>query len=703
MARTVGDGVPGHTVGGPVRGSVSVRLGPLRAAMAIRLPWQIGIVVAAGAVLAGSSVPPRPAGGAVQPVRPQDDLYEHVNADWVAGTPIPADRVSHTAFTELGDKVERDILGIIEEVAARTDRRQGSNAQQIADLYRSVTDVGVIEAQGAAPMREALRRIEAIESPRALAAEAGHLSAIAAGGPFAGAVGADPEDTRRLIVQVSQGGILLPERETYFGTDARSAALRTAYESYLATLFRLIDREDPRADARAVFALETELARAHQPAGGPGAVGLPRRVTFAELAREMPGFDWEAWGRPQGMTRGGAILLAQPAFFKQFAALVPTVPLDTWKSWLTTRYLTFASAFVSDAFGNARFEFFGRLLTGQDAPRPRWKRGVGLVNGYLADAVGRLYVERHFTPESRSLVAALAARVRSAFREAIAASDWMTPAARRAALAKLDALDVRIGYPEAWRDYRGLVVKPDDLLGNVQRAQLFEHRAGMARTIARDDPRHWPVGAQTVNAVYRPAANEIVLPAGILLPPFFDPRGDDALNYGALGGVIGHELTHGFDARGRRFDSTGAARAWWRRADEEAFLTRAVALADQFGAYAPLNGARVDGALTLAENVADLGGLAIAFRAYKLSLNGKPSPVIDGRSGEQRVFIGWARAWRARVRDDYLRQTLLTEPHAPARYRVNGPASNLVEFYDAFGVRPGDGLYRDPSRRVRVW
>ena len=673
--------------------------------MPIRLP-RLTLALAAAALVAAVDGQ-RP--GGIDPgeldaaTRPQDDLYAHANARWGADTAMPADRVSYNAFTELSDKVEHDIHQIIKDASADA-AKGGQAARQIADLYRSVTDEATIEAQGAAPMREALGRINAVNSPSALAAEAGHLSAIAAGGPFAGTIGNDPEVPGRFIVQVTQGGILLPERDTYFRTDARSVALRAGYAAYLTTLFRLIERPDPAADAAAILALETELARAHVTAAESRDLSKrASRFTFAQLSREMPGFDWEAWGTPQGMTRGGAVMLAQPSFFKAFAALVPAVALDTWKLWLAARYMTFASPFVSDAFGDARFEFFGRILTGQQEPRPRWKRGVGLVNGYLGDSAGRLYVEKHFPPSSRTRVEALVSRVRAAFKEAIADAEWMTPAARRAAIDKLSALKVRVGYPDAWRDYRGLVVKPDDLLGNVQRAQLHVHSIQMARAAAADDPRQWPVGAQTVNAYYSPATNEIVLPAGILQPPFFDADADDAVNYGAIGGVVGHELAHGFDLQGRRFDGTGAARDWWKPEDEQAFVARAVMLVNQFNAYAPLEDARVNGQLTLGENAGDLGGLAIAYRAYTMSLGGKPSAVIDGRTGEQRLFIGWAQAWRAKVRDDYLRQSLLTDLHAPARYRVNGPASNLQEFYEAFGVKPGDRLYREPSARVRIW
>ena len=637
-------------------------------------------------------------------VRPQDDLYAHVNAGWLARTAIPTDRVSYNSFTELDDKVERDVLAIITEVSGRAGRREGSPAQQIADLYRSVTDQASIESQGAAPLGPRLGRIVAIKSTSDFAAEAGQLSAMGAGGPFAGTIGPDPQDPQRPIVEVTQGGILLPERDAYFRADARSAAIRTRYEEYLATIFRLIGRPNPAADAKAVFALEVELAGLHwTPAEARDPEKGVRRFTFAQLSREMPGFDWEAWGRPQGMTPAGDIILAQPSFFKGFAALVRARPLETWRLWLAARYITWASPFVSDAFGNARFEFFGRALTGQEVPRARWKRGVGLVNGYLGDAVGRLYVERHFPASSKARVDALVSRIRSAFRQAIGDAEWLTPATKRAALGKLSKLRTRIGYPDEWREYRGLVIKPDDLLGNIQRAMAFDAAARMGRVNAPDDPRHWPIPPQTVNAAYRPESNEIVLPAAILQPPFFDAAADEAVNYGAIGGIVGHELTHGFDARGRRFDSDGAERDWWKPEDEQAFLTRAGALVAQFSAHDPIDGARVNGDLSLSENVADLGGLAVAYRAYRASLGGRSSPVIDGLSGEQRFFMGWARVWRAKVRDDFVRQLMLTDPHAPARFRVNGPASNLREFYEAFALEPGDTLYRDPARRVRIW
>ena len=672
--------------------------------MPIRLPRPIFVLAAAALVAAVHGQ--RPSG--IDPgeldaaIRPQDDLYAYANAHWEAGSVMPADRVSYNTFTELSDKVEQDIHQIIKD-ASTHGANGGHAARQVADMYRSVTDLATIEAQGGEPMRPQLRRIDAIRNGSGLAAEAGRLSANAAGGPFAGTVGTDPEDPARLIVQVAQGGTLLPERDAYFRTDARSIQIRAAYEQYLATVFKLIDRPDPVADAKRVMALETAIARLQLPAADARLTAGAARYTFAQLAREMPGFDWRAWGQPQGLTRTGAVILSQPPFFKGFAALVASEPIESWKLWLAARYITWASPYVSDAFGDARFEFFGRLLTGQEAPRPRWKRGVGLVNGYLGDAVGKLYVERHFPRSSRDRVAGIVADVRAAFRQALGESTWMTPSTRRAAIDKLSKLRTRIGYPDAWRDYRGLVVKPDDLLGNIQRAQDFDNTYRMARIAAADDPRQWPVTPQTVNAFYSPATNEMVLPAALLQPPFFDPAADDAVNYGAIGGVVGHELAHGFDARGRRFDGDGNSRDWWHPEDERNFQAIATAIVEQFNTYSPLEGVFVDGRFTLTENLADLGGLAVAYRAYKLSLRGRPSGVADGLTGEQRFFIGWSRAWRAKVRDAYVRQLMLTEQHAPARFRVNGPASNLEEFHAAFDVRPTDKLYRAPSRRVRLW
>ncbi len=434
---------------------------------------------------------------------------------------------------------------------------------------------------------------------------------------------------------------------------------------------------------------------------------VPAKLSLRALEREMPGFDWSSWARPQGIDRTGYVVLNQPSFFKGFAALVATAPagtsIETWKAWLLARVLTAAAPYLTSALSDARFEFFGRVLSGQELPRTHWKRGVSLVNGFLGDAVGRLYVEQHFPASSKARAEALVATLVAAFREAIAEAAWLSEPARRSALSKLSRLSTKVGHPDRWRDYRGLVIKPDDLFGNVQRARQFDAEYKLRRLTASDAGREWLMTPQTINASYNPILNEVVVPAAMFQPPLFDPEADDAANYGAIGAIVGHELGHGFDDRGRQLDGAGRALNWWTASDAEAFEAKAQALVAQFNAFSPIAGARVNGLVTLRENVNDLSGLAIAWRAYTMSRRGKPSPVIDGFTGEQRFFLSWAQAWKGRVRDEYLRQMLLSTPHAPPEFRANGPASNMPAFHEAFGTKPGDGMYRAPDGRVVIW
>jgi putative endopeptidase len=672
---------------------------------------RLRILVAVAAVTALAGAMPRAQGprsglevtGFDRSVAPQDDLYRHVNAGWLARVTIPGDRVTYGAFAELLDKTEQDLRAIIEEVAARPNRPRGSAAQQIADLYTSVVDEARIEHLGAAPIQPELERISAIRSTRDVAAEAGYLSSIAAGGPFGGTVGIDPLNSGAPVVRITQGGTLLPDRDYYLKDDPALAAIRLKYLQYLTHIFELTGRAAPADDARAVLALETSLARIEwTEAETRNSPATYTRFTLRQLAVEMPGFDWAAWARPQGIDRSPAVILAQPSFFKAFAALVPDVPIATWQAWLLSRYVTAAAPYLSRPFDLARFDFFGSILTGQELPRTRWKRGVSMVNGYLGDAIGKLYVEKHFLPAARDRVQRILANVIQAYREALRDCEWMTPQAKREALDKLAAISTGVGYPARWRDYTGLTIRPDDPLGNWQRALKFDGQSKLG-DIGGSAGGEWALPPQTVNAYYSAAGNEIVLPAAILQPPVFDLAADDAVNYGAVGSLMGHEIGHAFDDRGRRFDGAGAVRNWWTDRDASAYQERLARLAAQMDAYEPLPGLRVNGALTAAESMGDLGGLAIAFRAYKLSLKGKPSSVIDGLTGEQRFFMGWARIWRSKERDEYLRSTLQTNAYLPAAFRANAAAGNLDGFYDAFGVKPGNRLYRAPAERVRIW
>ena len=636
-------------------------------------------------------------------VQPQDDLFRYVNGAWLKRTVIPDDRVTYGAFAEIVDKTDLDLRRLIEETAARPNRPRGSPAQQIADLYTSMTNVAEIERRGAAAIRPQLERFDAMRTARDVAVEAGYLSSIAAGGPFGGLVGIDPLNPGAPVVRITQGGILLPDRDYYLRDDESLASIRDAYVKYLTRIFELTARATPADDARAVLAFETALARiSWTEAESRNLSATYTRFTLRQLAADMPGFDWAAWARPQGIDRSPAVIIAQPSFFKAFAALIPQTPISTLRAWLLARYVTAAAPYLNHDFDIARYDFFGVTLTGQERPRERWKRGVSMVNGFLGDALGRLYVEKHFPDSTRARVQKILVNVIAAYREALKTADWMSPAARREGLEKLSALSTGVGYPGQWRSYRGLDIAPDDLLGNWQRALTFENQYRLGN-IAGTAGGEWGFPPQTVNAYYSPGANEIVLPAAIFQPPLFDAAADDAVNYGAAGSLIAHEIGHAFDDRGRRYDGSGAVRDWWTPADAQRFAERTGLLAAQLDRYEPLPGLRVNGALTLAESLADLGGLTVAFRAYRMSLKNGQSPVIDGLTGEQRFFMGWAQMWRSKERDAYVRSTLQTNPYLPPALRANAAVTNADAFFDAFGVKPGNRLYRAPAERIRIW
>lgn len=636
-------------------------------------------------------------------VRPQDDLFQHVNGAWLAGAVIPADRVHFGSFQELGMKVEEDLHAIIQEIARKPDA-WGSEGRQIADLYDSVMDEPRIEAAGIAPVLPQLRRLQSIASHEDVAREAGHLSAIGDGGPFDGEVGDDPRQPGAIGVRVRQGGTLLPDRDHYLGGAPRYGAIRAEYEKYLTTILSLAGSRRARDEARAVLAFETELARAQWTVEeSRDASRADARFRLDRMGREMPGFDWIAWARPQGIDRASVVVLAQPSFFAQFAAIVAGTPVETLRAWLTTRYLTAVAPFVPRAFADARFEFFGRLLTGQEAPTERWRRGVSLVNGYLGDALGRAYVRKHVAASTRARVRSLVDTIVAAYRDAVAASDWLSPRAKAEARLKLSRLRAKIAYPDAWRSYRSLEIRRGDLVGNITRGRRHDAALRLAASRGELDPGVWMIPPQTVNAYYSPAANEMVVPAAMLQPPFFDTAAEDAVNYGAIGAIVGHEIGHSLDDRGRFFDAAGRARDWWTAADAAAYVRRVTVLVEQFSGYEPVPGARMDGIRTLRESIGDLGGLTIAYAAYQRSLAGGSAPVIDGLTGDQRFFMAWARAWRSKERDDYLRQWVITIPHAPPRFRVNGIVAHVPAFYAAFDLKPGDRLYRQAGRRVRIW
>jgi predicted metalloendopeptidase len=637
-------------------------------------------------------------------VRPQDDLFRHVNGGWLAKTEIPADRPMYGTFVQLDERAEANLYALIEELAGSPDKRPGSTAQQVGDFYAGFMNESGVNALGTDPLKPRLAEVDRIKDTRELAETVGRLSTLGLPGPVGGFVEADAGDPTRVALYLFQGGTALPDRDYYLLDEAKFADIRAKYVEYLTKIFTLAGRGQAAADAKAVMALETALARVQwTQVESRDAVKTYNKYPVARVVEEMPGFDWAAWARPQGIDKTSEWVIGQPSFFKGFAAMVPATPLETWKAWLAAQVIGMHAPFLSEPFVQARFEFFGKTLSGQQQMRPRWKRGVQLVNGSMGEALGQLYVGRHFPAASKARMEKMIANLIEAYRQSIANLAWMTPDTRKEALAKLAKFSAKIAYPPKWRDYSALQVKADDLIGNVERANLVEHQYQVGKLGKPVDRDEWLMTPQTVNAYYNPVKNEIVFPAAILQPPFFDVTADDAVTYGSIGAVIGHEIGHGFDDQGRRFDGDGKLRDWWKQEDEAEFQKRAKLLIDQFNAFSPLPGMKVNGELTLGENIGDLGGLSIAYKAWKLSLAGKPSPVIDGFTGDQRFFMGWAQAWRAKAREEYLRRQVLADPHAWAEFRANGPLGNIPEFYDAFGVKPGDKLFVATEKRVKIW
>lgn len=620
-------------------------------------------VMAAGAMSPAATQPARARSGFDvasfdRGVRPNDDLYAYVNNGWIARRAIAADRSKEDATTEIFDRVEQEVRAIIERLA-RSNPRRGSSAQQVADLYASMVDEATIEARGTTPLRPQLDAIDAIDSAASLANQAGVLTATTIAGPFSNRLVPHPQNPGELVVQLSQGGLLLT-RDQYLADDARSRDIRAHYLLYLEQIFALVGRTTPAADAAAVLELETALARA-QVVPVDGAPVATQLRTAARLNIDMPGFDWVAWAKPQGLDRTLSILVAQPSFFRTFAALVPTIPLTTWRPWLAARYISAMAPSVTETLGNARYEFWGRFMGGQPEPRPRWKRGVSTVNVTLGDSVGRIYVAEQFSSAAKTRVQRIANRVIEAYREVVSSLDWPPGNARIDAQSAIARVAARVGAPDVWRDYRGLTITADDLFGNTLRAQKFENEKRMSRGGSLAGTGEWPLSPQTVNAFYNPASNELILPAAILQPPYFDVDADDAVNYGAIGAVAGHETGHALD---------GIAR-------------------------------RVPAGFTL-EGYNDLIGLIVARRAYEKSLDGRPPPVLDGLTGDQRFFLGWARIWREKVRPEYADLLLRGSPYPPGALRANGPVSHLDAFYTAFDVGSADRLYLPPEKRLRL-
>ncbi len=634
-------------------------------------------------------------------VRAQDDFFRHVNGLWLATTPMPPDKARIGSFESLAEDTQTQLRALIED---RASHAGDADARKIADLYASFMDEAALESLGTKPLAAELAAIDALTASHQLGAAMARLARLGVPLPLALYVRPDAKDATRNVAYLTQDGLGLPDRDYYLDAhDAKFRAVRTHYAEHLATLLALAG--DAAAGAQAVLALETELARGQWTrVDNRDPLKTYHPCTPAELARLAPAFDWDGYLGAAGLGgRSDTLILRQPSHAAAFGALLERVPLATWQAYLRTRLLGAYAPFLGRAFVDARFAFAGTVLRGTPENLPRWKRGVALVDEALGDALGRLYVARHFPPAHKAEVEALVAQLMSAYRLRIDRLDWMGAATRQQAQAKLAAFALKIGYPSTWKDHAALEIRPDDLVGNVMRARECAHRRELAKLGSAVDRDEWFITPQTVNAYYNPALNEIVFPAAILQPPFFDATVDAAVNYGAIGAVIGHEISHGFDDQGSRYDGLGNLRDWWSADDRARFEAGTRRLVAQYGAYEPLPGYRLDGALSLGENIADNAGLAIAYQAYRLSLGGREPALIDGLSGDQRFFFGWAQVWRAKARDEAMIQQLKAGPHAPAEFRVNGTLRNHPGFYASFGVQPGDALYLPPAQRVAIW
>lgn len=635
-------------------------------------------------------------------VRPQDDLFEHVNGVWLAEHEIPADRALDGAFRTLADKAEVDVRTIIEE-AAESGAEPGSDAQKIGDLYASFMDTEAIEAAGLAPIRDELDAVADASDRAALAATLGRLQRVGVNGALLHYVSTDAKKSDRYIVYVTQGGLGLPD-ESYYRED-RYADIREQYAAHIERMFTLAGVPYPAAR---VLELETKLAAGHWDVVKRRDADLSYNLTTLDsLLADLPQFDWTGWIEATGATteQWAEVVVRQPGFLDVFAQLWADESLDDWKAWATWRILRARAPYLSEDLVEENFAFYGRTLTGTQENRDRWKRGVSLVQDLLGEAVGKLYVERHFPAEAKTRMKVLVDNLTEAYRQSIRELEWMSPATREAALRKLEKFTPKVGYPDKWRDYSAVTIRRDDVVGNYRSGYAAEYDRDLAKLGGPVDRDEWFMTPQTVNAYYNPGMNEIVFPAAILQPPFFDLHADDAANYGGIGAVIGHEIGHGFDDQGAKYDGDGNLENWWTDSDREEFGKRTAALIAQYDEFEPkaLPGQRVNGSFTIGENIGDLGGLSIALKAYQIALGGKESPVIDGLTGLQRVFFGWAQVWRTKVRDEEASRRLAVDPHSPPEFRCNGVVRNIDAFYDAFDVREGDGLYLDPSERVKIW
>jgi putative endopeptidase len=638
-------------------------------------------------------------------VRPQDDLFRHVNGKWIARTEIPSDKARYGSFYLLAEEAERAVREIIEEASSA---EPGTEERKFGDVYASFMDEKRIQRLGARPLKPLLDEVDAISTSGALLATAGRFERRGTSGFFQLFIDNDPGDPERYLVFFEQAGLGLPD-ESYY-REEKFAEIRTKYVEYLTTILGLAGLSMPAERAKRIYALETDLAAQHwDNVRSRDSEATYNLTTWKNIAKSAAakGLNLDPWldgiDAPRHSFR--EVVVRQPSFLEALPDLITAERLEGWKDWMRWQIIRSNAGYLSDEFVNANFEFYGKTLTGTPELRARWKRGVSLVEGSLGEAVGRTYVERHFPKGAKAAMDILVANLIEAYRDSITNLEWMTPATRAKAIEKLDKFTPKIGYPVKWRDYSTLSITADNLLANIAAVNEFEFQRELGKIGKPLDRDEWFMTPQTINAYYNPGLNEIVFPAAILQFPFFDETRDDAANYGAIGAVIGHEIGHGFDDQGSKYDGDGRLLDWWTADDRAAFEKRTKSLIAQYDALAPreVPDTHVNGALTIGENIGDLGGLSIAWRAYLISLAGEEPPVIDGMTGAERFFLSWAQAWQLKARDEEVIRLISIDPHSPNEFRCNQIVRNIDDFYTTFGVTASDALWLAPEDRVTIW
>jgi predicted metalloendopeptidase len=642
-------------------------------------------------------------------VRPQDDLYRYTNGKWLAATEIPADKSSYDSFDIVFDQTQQQLRSIVEGLQQSADPAD-PDQRKIADLYASYMDEPALESAGLKPLAEEFARIDALQSLGQVPALIAHLNHIGVDAPYVPQVHQDNKDSTKYVFDIGQSGIGLPDRDYYLGNEAQLKETREKYLVHIEKMLRLAGAPAARAkaDAQSILALEKSLAKIQwTKVELRDPVKAYNKFEFAKLATLTPGYDWKSYLDAAGVTgKTDYVIVGQPSYITAWTAVLKRTPLPVWRAYFRWQVLSHYAPYLDKALVDENFDFYGKTLTGAAEQRARWKRGISLVDGSIGEGLGKLYVARYFPPSAKARMEQLVANLLEAYRQDIQTLDWMGPQTKEKAQLKLSKFATKIGYPRRWRDYSALRIVKGDLVGNVMRANEFEYLRNVNKLGHPIDRDEWGMFPQTINAEYNPEQNDITFPAAILQPPFFDADADDAVNYGAIGAVIGHEISHGFDDQGSQYDGDGnllSPPGWFTKEDLARFQAKAHALVAQYAEHAPVPGYPINGELTLGENIADNSGLAIAYKAYELSLGGKPSPVIDGYTGEQRLFLGFAQVWRGKTRDAMAIIYIKSDPHSPDQFRGLLPEMNLTPFDTAFDVKPGDKMYRPPEQRVSMW